>query len=39
MQNSRFYRAKPTLSQRQIEIAVFLTNYLYKTKAILEYLP
>ena len=27
--------AKPTLSQCQIEIIVFLTNYLYKTKVLL----
>ena len=31
----RFYRAKQPLSQRQIEITVFLTNYLCKVKAIL----
>ncbi len=34
MQNLRFYRAKQQLSQRQIEITVFLTNYLCKVKAV-----
>ena len=38
-QKRRFCIAKQPLSQRQIEIIVFLTNYLYKTKAILGYLP
>ena len=31
-----FYVAKEPLSQCQIEISVFLRNYLYKSKAVVK---
>lgn len=36
MQKCLFAKTKELLSQRQIEIIIFLTNYLYKSETLLK---